>query len=276
MYSDLKQLINPVKRLAMRAGDAIMEFYTHTESMKVELKADQTLLTAADICSNEIIIAGLEQLSPSLPIVSEETLPPSYDVRRTWNRFWLIDPLDGTRGFVGHVDEFTVNIALIDHHRAVLGVIYAPAKKLLYFAYVGGGAFRESGGNPAEPITVSKLNWSCPTIIIGRYRYSKRIDTILSQLGEHKLIKMNSSLKFCWVAQGSADIYPGIGLTSEWDSAAGQIILEQAGGIVVDFNSQSLQYNVKPHWRNPPFLAIGDHRELDTCFLYLKREQKSE
>jgi 3'(2'), 5'-bisphosphate nucleotidase len=224
----------------------------------VEFKDDKSPLTEADRRAHEVIVAGLEALDPALPILSEESASEELVDRRSWDSYWLVDPLDGTKEFIKRNGEFTVNIALIEQHRAVMGVVLAPAMKLEYSGAVYLGAFKRTADGPAESISATLRQIGPVRVVCSRSHPSGALATYLESLGEHELKPMGSSLKICLVAEGQADIYPRLGPTSEWDTAAAQAILESAGGSMMDPLGQALRYNMKDGLLNPYFLAFGD------------------
>lgn len=255
---NLKELIEPIVALATEAGQAILEVYA--TDFDVQEKSDESPLTQADLASHNCIVAGLKQLTPDIPIISEEDGLPGFEERRKWQRYWLIDPLDGTKEFVNRNGEFTVNIALIDSHRPVFGVVYVPVQDKTYLGCEGHGAeLRESGS--VTPIRVADAS-STPVRIVGsRSHRGSSLDAFLERLGETDMLPMGSSLKFCVIAEGRADIYPRLGPTSEWDTAAAQAVVEQAGGKVLELDGKPLSYNAKEDILNPWFVVIGaaDH-----------------
>jgi len=244
--------------IARAAGDAILEVYG--TDFAVRLKDDRSPLTEADQISNRIIAEGLHALDASVPLLSEESAPPDAATRRAWPRFWLVDPLDGTKEFLKRNGEFTVNIALVDGPRAVLGVVLAPAISRLYYGVVGHGAWRQDGADTARPIRVRETAATPLRVVGSRSHPSGELASYLAGLGAHEITPMGSSLKICLVAEGAADVYPRLGPTSEWDTAAAQAILESAGGRMIDRVGQPLRYNTKDDLLNPHFLAFGDPR----------------
>ena len=253
-------LLEGVREIAGAAGDAILSVYA--EEFAVELKSDRSPVTEADRAADRVIASGLAQLCPDLPVLSEESPSTAWDERRHWQRYWLVDPLDGTKEFVKRNGEFTVNIALIDGNRSVLGVVLAPALDMEYSGIVGTGAWRRHAHEPRVSVSVSRT-LSDPIKVMGsRSHPGPRLAACLERLGPHRVTPMGSSLKTCLVADGQADIYPRLGPTSEWDTAAAQAILESAGGGMIDLAGQPLRYNTKDHLTNPHFLAIG-HSERD-------------
>jgi 3'(2'), 5'-bisphosphate nucleotidase len=242
--------------IARAADDAILEVYGR--DFAVHLKDDRSPLTEADEISHRIIAARLHALDGSVPVLSEESAPPDAATRRAWRRFWLVDPLDGTKEFLKRNGEFTVNIALVDDRRAVLGVVSAPALSRLYYGAVGAGAWRRDGAGDAKAIRVRMPAAEPPRVVGSRSHPSGELADYLAALGPHEITPMGSSLKICLVAEGAADIYPRLGPTSEWDTAAAQAILESAGGRMIDTSGQPLRYNAKDDLLNPHFLAFGD------------------
>ncbi|WP_428100135.1 3'(2'),5'-bisphosphate nucleotidase CysQ [Candidatus Rariloculus sp.] len=251
-------LRDEVRSIARAAGDAILQIYD--EGFSVEFKDDRSPLTEADRKSHELIKRALTALEPALPILSEESSEAEVSERRNWRRFWLVDPLDGTKEFIKRNGEFTVNIALIDGHEAVLGVVLAPASGVEYSAAVGQGAFRSGDGEVSQPIQVSREVPSPLRVVGSRSHANAALAAYLRNLEPYRLKPMGSSLKICLVAEGAADIYPRLGPTSEWDTAAAQAILLGAGGSMIDLTGQPLRYNTREHLLNPHFLAIGDDR----------------
>ena len=251
----MRSLIEPIVALAEEAGRAILDVYR--TDFDVISKDDASPLTQADLASHHCIVSGLAKLRPDLPIISEESNLPDFDERRQWNRYWLIDPLDGTKEFVNRNDEFTVNIALIDDQRAVFGVVHVPVLGKTYVGCEGFGAELREAGKSTQSIRVAS-NSADPVRVVGsRSHRGASLDAYLDNLGDYDMVGMGSSLKFCVVAEGGADIYPRLGLTSEWDTAAAQAVVEQAGGSVVTLDGKPMKYNTKSDILNPFFLVIG-------------------
>jgi len=256
---DLEKLVEPVIATAELAGAAILDVYA--TNFDVEAKDDDSPLTQADMSAHRRIMERLRTLTPDIPIISEESGLPGFDVRRVWPRYWLVDPLDGTREFVKRNGEFTVNIALIDDHRPVLGVVHVPVMRKTYIGCEGLGAERRSAESVRRPLQVA-LESASPVRVVGsRSHRGASLDGFLEKLGDFELVPMGSSLKFCVVAEGGADVYPRLGPTSEWDTAAAQAVVEQAGGTVLKLDGNPLTYNTKPDMLNPCFVVIGpqDH-----------------
>lgn len=248
-------LLEAVRRLALEAGEAIMRIYTG--KFDILAKSDHTPVTAADLAAHRLIEARLRELAPGLPVLSEEGADIPYATRRQWPQYWLVDPLDGTREFIKRNGEFTVNIALIDGQEAVLGVVHAPALGVTYGARRGGGAWKWADAQPLR-IHARPRAATPPCVAASRSHGSSRIQAYLDALGEHTRLSMGSALKSCLVAEGAADLYPRLGPTSEWDTAAAQCIVEEAGGFVTDTAMRRLRYNNKESLLNPEFFVFGD------------------
>ena len=255
---DFEALLDSVRQIAEQAANRILEVYE--SEFAIALKDDRSPLTQADLASHRTICEALQQLTPDIPILSEESKTLPFSVRSQWPRYWLVDPLDGTKEFIKRNGEFTVNIALIDGHQPVLGVVHVPVTKVCYFAARGVGAFKlEPGAGTAKPIQTRKVDPRSFVVCGSRSHGSEAVQELIAKLpGEVEFISQGSSLKLCLVAEGRADIYPRFGLTSEWDTAASQCVVEQAGGIVTDVNFQPVTYNTKDNILNPFFIVIGD------------------
>jgi 3'(2'), 5'-bisphosphate nucleotidase len=251
--------IDAVIEIARRAGRAILKVYEN--EFEIEHKQDKSPLTEADLASHKIIVDSLAALTPGIPVLSEESAAIPYSERRAWRRYWLIDPLDGTKEFIKRNGEFTVNIALIEDGVPVMGVVYVPVSGVLYQGTVGIGAVRidDDGMKMSIRVTDRRRN---PMLIAGsRTHAGDSLQRFLDRVGDHEIVRMGSSLKLCLVAEGSADVYPRLGPTSEWDTAAAQAVVEAAGGQVTDTDLQPLRYNQKESLLNPYFLAFGDADE---------------
>lgn len=249
-------MIALLEKLAARAGNAVMEFYG--KGCPVNYKSDNSPLTQADLASHKIILEGLEKTN--IPVLSEESKAIPFDTRKNWSRFWLVDPLDGTKEFVKKNGEFTVNIALIENGAPVFGVVHAPALNLTFVGEKPKGAFLIKDGKRI-PLKV-KPPQSPLRIVCSRSHMNDETRNFLKKLPPHELVPAGSSLKFCRIAQNLADLYPRLGPTMEWDTAAAQAVLEAAGGFVVDDKGQPLKYNKKDLY-NPFFLAGSDRGLLD-------------
>ncbi|MGL5953751.1 MAG: 3'(2'),5'-bisphosphate nucleotidase CysQ [Providencia rustigianii] len=243
-------MLQKVCKLAREAGDAIMAIYNGHAPLQVEHKSDDSPVTAADIAAHKIITAGLNLISPDIPQLSEED-PPEWTTRQNWQRYWLIDPLDGTKEFINRNGDFTVNIALIENGVPVMGVVYVPAKGLLYYAQ-GDQAWKEENGHH-HAIHVKSKN--PPVVVISRSHQDPELMAYLSQIKQHKTAEIGSSLKFCLVAEGMAQLYPRFGPTNIWDTAAGHAVALGAGAKVVDWNGKTLDYTPRESFLNPGFVC---------------------
>jgi 3'(2'), 5'-bisphosphate nucleotidase len=247
---DMAEALLPI---VAEAGAAIMAVYEGR--FAVQNKLDDSPLTLADLESQRVISEGLKRLWPDIPLLSEEAAQAQWSVRRNWRELWVVDPLDGTREFVKRNGEFTINIALVVDHEPVLGVVAAPAQGLLYWGAAGVGAFRHRGSQ-RESIRVAPA--AAPVRVVGsRSHMSPQTAAYLSGLGPHELTGVGSSLKFCLIAQGDADLYPRFGPTSEWDTAAGQAVLEAAGGQVTLLDGHRMRYNCRESLLNGDFIAFS-------------------
>ncbi len=247
------RLLESVCALAIRAGEAVLEVYR--SDFDVLGKNDGSPVTLADRLAEDCIVEGLGRISPGVPVVAEESYA-SDDRVQVEEAFWLVDPLDGTREFVSRNGEFTVNIALVEAGRPVLGVVLAPALGSLFAGRVGMGAFRECGGGTA-PVKVRKPPPEGITVIASRsHGDAEALDTFLAGRKVAQMLQAGSSLKLCRIAEGAADLYPRLGRTMEWDIAAGQAVLEAAGGQVETLDGEPLRYG-KPAFENPHFVARG-------------------
>ena len=247
--------VEPVLQLAREAGAAIMRVYV--QDFEVEHKDDRSPLTAADMAAHHLIVAGLGALTPEIPVLSEESAGVDWDVRRAWQSYWLVDPLDGTREFVKKNGEFTVNIALIESGEPVFGVVFAPALDELHYGIRGVGAFI-CDGRSRVPIATRRPAAAPLHVAASRSHMDPRTAAAIARMGEVTLLGMGSSLKFCRMAEARLDVYPRFAPTSEWDTAAGQCVLEAAGGVVLTLDGKPLAYNSKDSLLNPDFLALGD------------------
>ena len=256
-------LLLKVCNIAIKAGEEILKYYT--EDIHVTHKDDSSPLTKADLASNKIIMNALQQLDSTIPILSEESLV-EWKERKNWTKYWLVDPLDGTKEFIKQNGEFTVNIALIENNKPILGVIFTPVKFDLYFAQKNYGSYKINSSskliNLKEAVKIFVANQSSIKRIIGSRSHSNQtFDSWVNQnFPNSEIVQAGSSLKFCLVAEGAADIYPRFGPTSEWDIAAGHIIVNEAGGRVNTFENTEINYNQKEDLLNPQFYAIGDYK----------------
>jgi 3'(2'), 5'-bisphosphate nucleotidase len=250
--------LDAVRSIAQEAGKRILDVYER--AFAVEYKEDDSPLTEADRAAHELIVARLRELTPGIPVLSEESDKLDYAARASWSRFWLVDPLDGTREFIQRNGEFTVNIALIDGHHPVLGVVNVPVLARSYYACAGQGAYKQQGVQAAQPMHVRRFAGGKAIVAASRSHAGPETEVFLQHLGAHDLVRVGSSLKLCLVAEGAADVYPRLGPTMEWDTAAAQCVVEAAGGCVTGPDRKPLTYN-KPSLLNPWFLvsATGDH-----------------
>ena len=251
--NDFTGLLEPAVDIARTAGEKILEIYN--SDFAVEEKDDRSPLTAADMASHHAIIDGLKALKPDIPVLSEESKSLPFKERSGWQTYWLVDPLDGTKEFVKRNGEFTVNIAFIEGDRPVLGVVYVPVTGMMYFGSDGVGAFKRENGQDS-PIRVSAFGGGTPRVVASRSHRDERTDEFLAAYPVERLISAGSSLKLCRVAEGTADMYPRLGRTMEWDIAAGHAVLCAAGGSVSTLDGQTLRYG-KPGFDNPHFVARG-------------------
>jgi 3'(2'), 5'-bisphosphate nucleotidase len=241
-----------VVALAREAGRATMTFYDRPADAGVREKEDRSPVTLADEVAHRILVDGLRRIDPATPIVSEEAAAAEFEARRGWRRFWLVDPLDGTKEFIKRRAEFTVNVGLIEDGEPVFGVVLAPALDLLYWAVKGEGAWREEPGRAPERIYSAAPEPGSPLTVVESLSHpSAELEEYLKTIPVARRVKAGSSLKFCWVAEGRADVYPRLGPTMEWDVAAGDCVYRQSGRH--GERSSPLTYN-KPDLRNPSFI----------------------
>jgi 3'(2'), 5'-bisphosphate nucleotidase len=252
---DLATLAESLMPIAERAADAIMRIYDG--AFAVQSKDDNSPLTLADLESQRVIVDGLKSITPDIPILSEESAAAPWAERRTWRELWVVDPLDGTREFVKRNGEFTINIALVVEHEPLLGLVCAPAQKLTYWGVAGVGAFTRPQEGQARRIHTAPPQK--PLRVVGsRSHTSSQTAAYLARLGPHVMSSVGSSLKFCLLAEGNAELYPRFGATSEWDTAAGQAVLEAAGGHVTRLDGHRLRYNCRESLINGDFVAFSD------------------
>ncbi|MBT3195129.1 MAG: 3'(2'),5'-bisphosphate nucleotidase CysQ [Candidatus Ruthia sp.] len=246
-------LITPLTTLTTEVGEVIMSFYK--SDMSVEVKSDQTPLTVVDQTAHQLIVKGLQSLTPGTPILSEESDEISFDERSTWSEYWLIDPLDGTRDFLEHTGEFCICIAYIKDNTPIFGMIYAPLDKTHYYT-LNGQTFKRQDG--IDTTLKTNMPSSPLQVVIGHHSFhNEQLTSHLNQQADYEISRLGSALKFCQIAQGRYDYYPRFGPCSEWDTAAGVCILQNAGGSVVDENGQALKYNTKDDLLSPVFFASG-------------------
>ena len=248
-----EQVISQIKDISKLAGIEIMKIYKTDFSVKI--KSDHSPVTQADTNANNIILKGLSELPVKYPILSEEGSTVSYKERSSWKSFWLVDPLDGTKEFINKNDEFTVNIAFINNNTPVFGVVYAPVYDLIFWGGEDIGAFKAKGDEPFATISVNSDFIDPIQIASSRSHPSEEMDLFLDQFKKYNLISMGSSLKICSVADGSVHLYPRLGPTMEWDTAASHAIVKASGGDLVEYGTKkSLLYN-KQNLLNPKFIA---------------------
>lgn len=249
------QLLEQCSEISRRAGELLLTY--HQTEHVISKKSDHTMVTEADKAADRLIIDGLQSLQPQLPIISEESPAPDYEVRQQWNRYWLVDPLDGTHEFIKGSEEFTVNIALIENHKVVLGVVYAPTTGNLWHASAETDAMLLQPELAAKKISAREIEQDNIILISGHSEKGDRFKAMCSKIQPGVNIPMGSSLKICLIAEGKADLYPRLGRTSEWDTAAAQCVLERAGGHLTDTQMHPLRYNTKDSLMNPEFFAFG-------------------
>lgn len=254
--------LNELLRLVDKASAAILSVYEQRENLSVDLKGDNSPVTQADIAAHRVLLDGLQRLTPSIPVLSEESEAIAFDTRKAWGSYWLVDPLDGTKEFIDGNGEFTVNVALIENHSPVFGVVMAPVSGDCYWGGSQYGSFKRSQGKEAE-ISVRSVPSDQKLTVISSRRHSDintqvLLDTLAASFSPVDSYLAGSSLKFCVMAEGKADLYPRLAPTCEWDTAAAQAVLEGAGGYVVDLDFQPLAYNHKASLLNPFFYAIAD------------------
>jgi len=252
-----EKLLAPLLDIARSASEQIMRIYA--TDFSVDTKADHSPVTDADLAAHRVIVADLQRITPDLPVLSEESADIPYAERRRWDSYWLVDPLDGTKEFISKNGDFTVNIALVQGGEPIVGVVHVPATGLSYYGSAGVGAFRRDKDGQASPIKVRRLIPDAPVkVVASRSHRGELLDGYLAKLGPHTTVSRGSSLKFCLVAEGSADVYPRLGPTSEWDTAAGHAVLKAAGGTVVSVDGGPLRYNAKESLLNPHFIGYAD------------------
>jgi 3'(2'), 5'-bisphosphate nucleotidase len=260
---DKIKLAGEVAQIARRAGAAIMSVYGNVSEMPIELKEDQSPLTLADKAANDIITSGLVQLDVRFPIISEESRQIPFEERRNYHYYWLVDPLDGTKEFLKRNGEFTVNIALVHRNEPVIGIVYVPALNEMYWAVKGAGAWLETNQGKTR-LQAATFQMTAPhlRVVCSRSHLSNATKDFIAQLQAPDLVAKGSALKFLIVAKGEAHIYPRLGFTSEWDTCPAQLVLEEAGGKVIDQQTgERLLYN-KESLTNPFFIAYGCVNEL--------------
>lgn len=260
------QLLNAVNEIAIAAGSEILDVYNSGQAIDVSKKQDDSPLTDADRRAHLLIVDRLSSLTPDIPLLSEESDAIDYELRKSWQRYWLVDPLDGTKEFINRNGEFTVNIALIENGQSVAGVVYVPVSGISYFGGIGIGAWKQDANqqdSKAQSIVSRPMRESFGVRIVASRRHlGEQLNALVGKIENHfgkaTLLSMGSSLKMCLLAEGSADIYPRMAPTCEWDTAAAHGILSAAGGEIVDLQFRPLRYNSKPELLNPFFIALAD------------------
>ncbi len=265
MITISQSIVDQLLSLCRQASDEILSVY-HSSSCELSLKSDDSPLTAADLAAHKVLVDGLATLYPEVPILSEESEAIPFSVRQQWTSYWLIDPLDGTKEFIDRNGEFTINVALIQNHQPVFGLIMIPVTGQYYWGSSGIGSYRSNANGGVEAMSTRSLTELADdnriSVMASRRHTSDKEVLFESRLRTHfdQVIyqQVGSSLKFCLIAEGLADCYPRLGPTCEWDTAAGQAIVEAAGGAVLNQQSQPLRYNTKDSLLNPDFYVVGD------------------
>ena len=251
-----RSLLQDIVEIARLAGEAILQFYGR--QIDVTSKDDSSPLTQADLASHRLIRDALHSLLPGMPFLSEESAAIDFAERSTWQDYWLVDPLDGTKEFIKRNGEFTINIALVRRHEPLIGVVHVPVTNVTYWGIANDGAGHIDPAGRTRAIAV-RTPCAEPVIVVGsRSHANPKLEQYLAPLGSYEFVSMGSSLKFCLVAEGKADFYPRLGPTSEWDTAAAHAVVNAAGGSVVTLDGQPLRYNCKPSLLNPEFLVYAD------------------
>jgi 3'(2'), 5'-bisphosphate nucleotidase len=253
-----------IVQIARQAGQDILSIYNNPSLFgDIDYKADDSPLTLADQTAHKTIAAALEAMLPEIPILSEEGKHLPYEERKNWTQFWLVDPLDGTKEFIKRNGEFTVNIALIEGNKPVVGVVHVPVTDTTYFGSLNGGAFKQEGNNAPEPIEAPLISMSQKNlrVVASRSHMSEPVQEFIAKLDEPQTVSMGSSLKFMLLAEGKADVYPRLAPTMEWDTGAAQAVLEAAGGTIIhNETGNPLDYN-KENLLNPWFIAYAKRHE---------------
>lgn len=262
MAKPLSELLELAKTTAVEAGQAILEVYNKRDYDAYE-KDDESPVTSADYLANDIIVSSLEKATPEIPIVSEERKIADLEERKTWSRYWLIDPIDGTQEFIARSGDFAVNIALIENNEPVLGVIFWPPGQTLYYATKGNGAFKECAQEHHQ-IRVRELDDpknSVVMIAVSRRQPLERVTSRMCAKRVYTTLPLGScSLKACFIAEGKADVFMRLGVTGEWDTGASQCIVREAGGDILSVYFEPLSYNQRKSLENPDFVVLGDQR----------------
>ncbi|WP_263081293.1 3'(2'),5'-bisphosphate nucleotidase CysQ [Endozoicomonas sp. Mp262] len=257
-----EKLIAQLKEIAYQAGQAILQVYGQ-DDVGIQTKDDKTPVTQADLKANAVIERGLNSLEFDFPILSEESAHTPYQERKNWQHYWLVDPLDGTKEFINRNGQFTVNIALMDRHYPVFGIVHTPVTQVSYWGGASCGAYRQRGDEAAEQISTRSLAATGDIIALGSRSYgNSQSDQFIEKLKQRypsiQFERVGSSLKGCRIAEGNADIYPRLGPTSEWDTAAVQAVVEGAGGLMLNPDGERFKYNFKESLKNSHFMILGD------------------
>ncbi|MGV1719922.1 3'(2'),5'-bisphosphate nucleotidase CysQ [Vibrio furnissii] len=257
---DLSHLLPDVISIARSAGQLILEIY-EKKSYEAFTKSDETPVTSADLAAHKLVVERLSELTPDIPVLSEEAANISLTTRETWQRYWLVDPLDGTQEFIARSGDFATIIALVENNRPVMGVVYGPVSGVTYYAYSGKGAWKIP--DMSESLRIETHTHELPgqsiAIAISRRQDINRITNRLSSQWNYELVPLGSAaLKACLVAEGAVDCYLRLGPTGEWDTAATQCIVEEAGGRILSTQLEPLSYNERDTLENPNFIVLGD------------------
>ncbi|HAT26801.1 MAG TPA: 3'(2'),5'-bisphosphate nucleotidase [Gammaproteobacteria bacterium] len=262
MWND--QQLDEVSKIAVAAGQEILAIYDQDQNLEITLKDDKSPLTEADLRAHRLIVERLQRLDPDIPILSEESDAIDFETRNSWHRYWLVDPLDGTKEFIKRNGEFTVNIALIDGGQPGLGVVHVPVTGVTYLGKVGVGAWKQEASGDISVIAAQSLDLECGVVrvLTSRSHRGEEVEALIArieaELSPCEVVSMGSSLKICLLADGSADIYPRLGPTCEWDTAAAHGVLAAAGGDIYTSGFQPLRYNQKAALLNSHFIALAD------------------
>lgn len=273
MEKHYELILDDVIALSQQAAEAILQVY-EADDFNVQEKLDQSPLTIADQKSHAIIVDGLQKLTPQYPVLSEESAQVAFSKRKQWHTYWLVDPLDGTKEFIKRNGEFTINIALIEDHEPVLGVVYVPVSGTVYYAAQGAGAYKRLPNQGSQAIRVRPCPEQGFKLAGSRSHANQALQQFIDCLGEDtQVTSIGSALKICLVAEGEADIYPRLGLTSEWDTAAAQCVVEQAGGHLTSLDLHALRYNTKDSLLNPHFMVFSEVNNAWSRCLHKIREE---
>lgn len=260
MTKDLSHLLPQVIEIARSAGQMILEIY-EKKQYEAYTKSDETPVTSADIAAHKLITERLSELTPDIPVLSEEDADISLEQRAQWERYWLVDPLDGTQEFIARSGDFATIIALVDNNKPTMGVVYGPVSGVTYYAYSGKGAWKIPDMSDSVKIHTHKHEQPGQSIAIAisRRQDINRITSRMSRAWNYDLIPLGSAaLKACLVAEGAVDCYLRLGPTGEWDTAATQCIVEEAGGRILSTQLEPLSYNERETLENPNFIVLGD------------------